>query len=93
MVVEACRSNFLEGEVFWEGATVYIVSVRVQRCQLGNALEFLYFVDDLDAMLILFLGRLLSHTRKMAVDSHYGWSCRMSSIGRRSIAPLRPLRG
>lgn len=93
MVVEACRSNFLKGEVFWEGATVYIVSVHVKGYQLDDALEFLYFVDDLNTMLVLFLGRLLSHTRKVAVDRHYGWSCRMSSIGSRSIAPLRPLRG
>ena len=93
MVVEAGRSNFLEREVFGEGATVHSVSVNVKGCRLGNALEFLYFVDDLDTMLILFLGGLLSHTGKMAVDSHYGWSCGMSSIGRRSIAPLRPLRG
>lgn len=46
-----------------------------------HVLKFLVLVDDLNAMIILLLGRRLANAGKVAVDSHDGWRSGMPHSG------------
>lgn len=50
----------------------------------GRLLEFLILVDNLYAMLILLLSRLLADICEVAIDRHDGRGGGMASIGRRA---------
>lgn len=88
MVIEACGRDLLEGQVIREGRTRPGESFQ-RAGQIGGRdvrglLELLVLVDDLDAMLVLLLGRLFAHICKVAVDRHDGRGRGMPSVGGRA---------
>ena len=79
MIIETGLRDLVEGQVCVEILTIQVQKVSsYSYASAKDSLEFLVFIDNLETMFILLLGRLIANIGKVTVHGHDRWSSRMS---------------